>query len=229
MTRQCYRLAQYQLNIALSDGHWSADEVQVMEGNYFGKPSAVILDLDETVLDNSAYNARNIVDQQPYDLESWNAWCAEEKATIIPGAADFIKAAVALGVKVMFVTNRRDEVKTATINNLKKFGINANDDNVLTRNDDQGRGGDKVSRRGMVAKDYRILLLIGDNLSDICSEVEIPDNKLRNETANRKADFLGTRWIILPNPVYGSWERALPKEPKAALRVDRETQSSLGR
>jgi acid phosphatase len=66
------------------------------------------------------------------------------------------------------------------------------------------------------------LLLIGDNLSDICSEVEITDNKKRNETANRKADFLGTRWIVLPNPVYGSWEQSLPKNLENALRLERD-------
>jgi acid phosphatase len=223
LTRQCYRLAQYQMNLAIQDGHWSADEVQMIAGDYLGKPPAVILDVDETVLDNSAYNARNIVDDEPYATESWNAWCQEERATLIPGAQDFLRSADALGVKVFFVTNRRDEVKKATIANLQRLGVRADDQNVLTRNDDDGRGGDKVSRRAAVAKDYRIVLLIGDNLSDICSEVEISDNELRNATANRKADFLGTRWIILPNPVYGSWERALPKDPRAALRLERES------
>jgi 5'-nucleotidase (lipoprotein e(P4) family) len=222
LARQSYRLAQYQMNIGLSDGHWSADEVQVAEGGYFGKPAAVILDLDETVLDNSAYNARNIIEKTEYTQENWNAWCNEEKARLIPGACDFLKAANALGVKVFFITNRRDEVKAATINNLKMLGICADEHNVLTRNDAAGRGGDKLSRRAMVARGHRIILLIGDNLSDICSEMEVADHVLRSATANRKADFLGTRWIVLPNPIYGSWERALPKGPASALRTDRD-------
>ncbi len=226
LTRQTYRLAQYQMNIGLNDGHWSADEVQVAEGGYFGKPPAIILDLDETVLDNSAYNARNIIEKTEYTQENWNAWCNEEKARLIPGASDFLKAANALGVKVFFVTNRRDEVKPATINNLIKLGICVDEKMVLTRNDDAGRGGDKISRRALVARDHRIVLLIGDNLSDICSEMEIADNKLRSETANRKADFLGTRWIVLPNPIYGSWERALPNAPESALRTDRDPVTS---
>jgi acid phosphatase len=222
LTRQSYRLAQYQLNIALGDAHWTADEFQLSEGEYTGKPPAVILDIDETVLDNSPYNARNIADGLEYSQESWNQWCVEEKAVPIPGAIDFLNAAEALGVTVFFVTNRREEVKVATINNLKKFGINASEANVLCRNDAAGWGGDKISRRARVARDYRILLLIGDNLSDICSEVEITDNKKRNETANRKADFLGTRWIVLPNPVYGSWEQSLPKNLENALRLERD-------
>lgn len=219
LTRQCYRLAQYQMSLALNDGHWSADEVQVADGNYSTKPPAVVLDLDETVLDNSPYNARNIVGQLPYTLESWNLWCQEEKATLIPGALEFIKAARGLGVEVFFVTNRRDDVSAATINNLKKLGIETAPERVLARNDDQGRGGDKISRRALVAKEFRILLLIGDNLSDVCSDMEVTDNELRNQTAHRKADYLGTRWIILPNPIYGSWERALPEIPQNALRL----------
>jgi acid phosphatase len=222
LARQCYRLAQNQMNIGLNDGHWSADEVQVAEGGYFCKHPAVILDLDETVLDNSAYNARNIIEKTEYTQENWNTWCNEERAQLIPGACDFLKAANAMGVTVFFITNRRDEVKAATINNLKKLGVCADENNVLTRNDAEGRGGDKLSRRAMVARNHRIILLIGDNLSDICSEMEVTDHALRNATANRKADFLGTRWIVLPNPIYGSWERALPKAPASALRTDRD-------
>ncbi|MEZ6096272.1 MAG: HAD family acid phosphatase [Pirellulaceae bacterium] len=228
LTRQTYRMALTQLNAGLMDRQWTADEVQLMNGNYQDKSPAIILDLDETVLDNSAYNARNVIDCKPYDLETWNAWCHEQKAVAIPGAIEFIEAARRMGVEVFFVTNRRDEVKESTIGNLKKLGVDASDSNVLTRNDDEGRGGDKVSRRSTIAEQHRIVLLIGDNLSDICSEVEISDNDLRNETANRKADYLGSRWILLPNPVYGSWERSM--HPGAdGLRLDREAVSVDGK
>jgi len=140
----------------------------------------------------------------------------------IPGAKEFLSKANALGVKVFFVTNRRDEVKQATIQNLNALdlGVPASADNVLTRNDDQGRAGDKLSRRAMVAKDFRIVLLIGDNLSDLCDGVEIQDLEARNEVAAKKEALLGSRWIVMPNPVYGSWERSIPAQTKG-LRLDR--------
>ena len=104
LTTQTYRLAKSQMLVALDDPKWSADEIQVTEGGYEQKPPAVILDVDETVLDNSAYNARNITKGRDYTTESWNAWCNEEKATAIPGAVEFIRAAQGLGVEVIFVT-----------------------------------------------------------------------------------------------------------------------------
>jgi acid phosphatase len=215
LTRQAYRLAEYQLEKSLQDKSWTADEVQLLSVGFSDLPPAVILDVDETVLDDSPYNARNITNGTPYDLPSWNRWCLEEKATPIPGALKFVKAAQKMEVKIFFVTNRRDLVKKATINNLKKYGFPARESNVLTRNDDAGRQGDKLSRRAMVAKDHRIVLLIGDNLSDICSEMDNRDQKTRNAIAELKNKALGTRWIVLPNPVYGGWERALANGKKS--------------
>ena len=212
---QTYRMALAQLYVGMQDRKWSADEVQVVEGGYEDKPPAVILDCDETVLDNSAYNARNILWNKPYTTASWNAWCQERKADAIPGALEFVKRAEALGVKIFFVTNRRDVVKEATIKNLNALGFPADESTVLTKNADLGRGDDKVSRRAMVAKNHRIVLLIGDSMSDLCTGMDVPNTKRRNEIAAEKTAMLGSRWIMMPNPVYGSWQRALPTAEKA--------------
>lgn len=213
LTRQCYRLAERQLLAGLQDPQWTADEAQLAADDFQSKPPAVILDLDETVLDNASYNARNIVTGQPYSTETWNQWCLEEKAGAIAGARRFLMRAQQLGVTVYFVTNRRDEVKEATINNLNRLqlGIVAEPGNVLTRNDQLGRGGDKLSRRATVAQKHRILLLIGDNLSDLGSQLDASDQSIRNQTAEEKIEALGSRWIVMPNPVYGAWERCLPE------------------
>ena len=80
LTDQIYRMALSQLVVGLQDRKWSADEVQVVEGGFENKPPAIILDCDETVLDNSAYNARNIIAKKPYSTDSWNAWCQEGQA-----------------------------------------------------------------------------------------------------------------------------------------------------
>ena len=218
-SEQAYRYAQKQLHSALADPNWTADEVQQSADDYQNKLPAVILDLDETVLDNSAYNARGIVAGTDYDLESWNEWCLEEKALAVAGAAGFIARARALGIKVFFVTNRRDIVKTATINNLNNLGIPATANEVMTRNDDQGRGGDKISRRALVANDHRILLLIGDNMHDMCSGMNTTDRDRRNRIAVEKSAQFAGRWIVIPNPMYGGWERALGRRP---LRLQTE-------
>ncbi|MEM1070727.1 MAG: HAD family acid phosphatase [Planctomycetota bacterium] len=220
LTEQTYRGALHQLQVGLQDLHWSADEVQLSTGGFQNMKPAVILDCDETVLDNSAYNARNIVDGKKYTTESWNAWCQEGKAKSVPGALEFVKAAKGLGVSIYFITNRRDVVKDATIKNLKDLGFPASEETVLTKNADKGRGDDKLSRRAMVAKDHRIILLIGDSMGDLCSGMETLNSDERNELASEKQKMLGSRWIMLPNPVYGGWQRALP-EGQQSLRLSR--------
>lgn len=215
LARQTYGLALTQLSVGVQDRKWSADEVQVADGGFEDKTPAVILDCDETVLDNSFYNARNVVTGKQYDRDAWNDWCVEGRAEAVPGALEFIKAAEGLGVKIFYITNRQDVVKDVTIKNLNKLGFKCDEHNVFTKNEAEGRGHDKVSRRAMVAKDHRIVLLIGDNMGDLCSGMSVPNTKRRNEVALEKSEMLGSRWIMIPNPVYGSWQRSLPEGDKA--------------
>jgi 5'-nucleotidase (lipoprotein e(P4) family) len=215
LAEQTFRMALSQLQVGIKDKTWSADEVQVAEGGFEDKPPAVILDCDETLLDNSAYNARNVLEKKPYSTASWNAWCQDGKADAVPGAVDFVKRADALGAKIFYITNRRDVVKAATIRNLRELGFPADETTVLTKNDDLGRGDDKISRRAMVAKDHRIVLLIGDSMSDLCSGMDVTNTQQRNKIATEKSRLLGKRWIMLPNPVYGGWQRALPAAEEA--------------
>jgi len=217
LTRQAYRYAGDQLHKGLKDMNWSADEVQLQEGRFQGKKPAVILDVDETVLDNSPFNARNIVQGTVFNLENWNAWAHEEKARAVAGALEFITMAKKQGVEIFYVTNRRDGMRVATINNLKALGFPVTQAHLLTRNDKAGHGGDKVSRRAMVAVKHRIVLLIGDNMADVCSKMDNTDSNERNRIAMDSGQRLESRWIILPNPVYGGWERALKKASGSGL------------
>ncbi|QDT10395.1 5'-nucleotidase, lipoprotein e(P4) family [Planctomycetes bacterium K23_9] len=217
---QAYQLALLQLRQGLLDVRWTADEVQIVDGGFQAKPPAVILDVDETVLDNSAFNARNILSGKPYAMSTWNAWCNESKAGVIPGSLEFVRAAKRLGVEVFYITNRRDEVKPATLENLQRWGFPVTEHTLMTQNSKDNRDGRKTTRRAAVAKDYRIVLLVGDNLSDMCTEVEVRDTQQRNDVARTKTAVLGSRWILIPNPVYGAWERALPKDA-TALNIER--------
>jgi acid phosphatase len=208
VTTQSYRLATLMLDRALADRTWTAALEQT--GDYGTKPTAVILDVDETVLDNSESEERNVREGTAYSETGWAAWCNERKATPIPGALEFTRAAAAKGVAVFYVTNRDRALEQATRDNLAKYGfpLDPARDTVLTRAErPEWSSSDKSSRRAMVAQDFRILLLVGDDFGDFVAGA-------RGTLAARKAldeanaEMWGVRWIALPNPLYGSWKTA---------------------
>lgn len=207
--RQAYVLAEMMLDVALADPTWSALTEQ--EGADFADlPPAVILDVDETVLDNSPNQARQVLDDRDFTTETWHEWVREERAGTVPGALAFVRAATARGIRVFYVTNRRHQVEEPTRRNLaaRGFPLDAAVDTVLTRGERPDWGGDKGSRRAHVAVDHRVLLQIGDNLGDFVSGVNV-DRAARQALVERYADHWGQRWIMLPNPQYGSWDGAL--------------------
>jgi len=211
VTRTAYRAASVMMKNALRDSSWTAALVQAQKApsSYRDKPPAVVLDVDETVLDNSPYQARLIKNDDFYSAESWNDWCRERKATAVPGAHEFAVQADSMGVQVIYLTNRDAKVETATRENLRQKGFPVEDapDAVLTQGEKPGWE-PKAPRRAWVAERYRILLLVGDNVGDFITQ---PDTTLaaRDKAADRYQQFWGTRWIVLPNPQYGSWESAL--------------------
>lgn len=207
-TMQAYRLARMQLDAALRDPSWTAATEQ--EGNASSLPPAVIVDLDETVLDNSAFQARQVQDGSAYSEDAWNRWVEERKAGAIPGAIEFLTYATSRGVTPFYVTNRDRNVEDATRDVMVKLGVpvTSERDTVLTRHENGWDGSDKSSRRQSVAANYRVLLLIGDNFEDFVSgtRASIADRAAMME---KYEAFWGRKWIVLPNPTYGSWESAL--------------------
>jgi 5'-nucleotidase (lipoprotein e(P4) family) len=205
---QAYRLAQLQLDAALRDPAWSAAIEQT--GDASSLPPAVILDLDETVLDNSAFQARAVQETSTYSDDAWNRWAEERKAGAIPGAIEFLTYAKRRGVTPFYVTNRDHQVEDATRDVLARLGVpvTVERDAVLTRHENGWDASDKSSRRQSVAENYRVLLLIGDNLEDFVAGARgsVVD---RTALMQKYESFWGRKWIVLPNPTYGSWETAL--------------------
>ena len=204
-----YKAAEYQLESAVKDVSYSAAIEQTKD--FSGKPPAVILDVDQTVLDNIPFQARKIMDRSFYP-DGWDEWCMEEKATYIPGVEDFLARAAELGVEVFFVTNRTANLEEATKNNLEKLGFKfaKKIDQLLMRYEREEWGSNKNTRRQHVAKDYRIVMMIGDNLGDFVDDEEnssSPD--IRMAAAKRYYDMWGKYWFMLANPTYGDWENAL--------------------
>lgn len=216
---QAYRLAQLQLDTALADPTWTAAIEQ--QGDASRLPPAVVVDVDETVLDNSYYQARMIRDNTLYSSKTWDPWVMEGKATAIPGAREFAEYAVSKGVTVFYVTNRTANLEEATRANLEAegFPVATSVDVVLTRGErPEWSASPKGPRRAHIAASYRILLLIGDDLGDFV--VDPSGTPEQRETGTRPQEgWWGRRWIMLPNPTYGSWERAIlgdAKDPNGA-------------
>lgn len=218
---QAYRFAQRQLDEAMKDPSWTAAIEQ--RGDVATLPPAVVLDIDETVLDNSPFQARGVRDNTAYSEDAWNAWVAESSATAIPGAKAFTQYAAQQGVAVFFITNRMATVEAPTRANLlaRGFSLPADVDTVLTRGErPEWQASAKGARRAHVARHYRILLLVGDDLGDFVVDPSGTPAERQTRTAPN-ADWWGHRWIIIPNPTYGSWERALiggAKNPVDAKR-----------
>jgi len=197
--------AQVVLDQALNDKSWSAALEQ--SGGFENLPPAVILDLDETVLDNSPAQAQLVQEDTIYGQEMWSAWVEQKAATAIPGAQSFIATAEKKGVRVFFITNRTAAEQRATLENLAALGIRASDDTVLCPGEN-GWTSDKTARRIEIAKSYRVLLLVGDDMNDfINTGMLTPADRVA--LAKQHGDRWGKSWILLPNAMYGSWERAV--------------------
>ena len=169
-------------------------------------PRAVVVDIDETVLDNSPAQAFNVRNRLPFDLKNWYAWGEMRKAKAIPGAAAFLNYANKKGVKVFYVSNRDEVQKQTTIDNLKSVGFpDATFETVRLRQKDST----KEPRRQAIAEKYRIVLLIGDNLDDLSNVYEKKSVDARFAEVDKTREMFGHKYIVLPNAMYGTWENAI--------------------
>jgi len=180
---------------------------QAVAVNNGQKKLAVVVDIDETMVDNSFYEAQNVLGNFGYP-ERWSEWIDKASATAIPGAVDFMKYAVSKGVDVFYISNRKIAEKDATVKNMRSLGFPMIDDDHLLLRD---KTSSKNERRDKVAATHEIILLIGDNMNDFGG---IYENKTVVDrfavTDDNKTEF-GKRFIVLPNPMYGDWESAVLK------------------
>jgi 5'-nucleotidase (lipoprotein e(P4) family) len=203
-----YALARMRLDEALADPtHTAAPAEQT--GDFKDLPPAVILDVDETVLDTSLYQAWTVVDGQSFSPKTWTPFVNSKTSRPIPGAVEFTRYADGKGVKVFYVTNRTAEEEPATRENMAALGfpMGGNVDTLLTAKEQPDWGSAKSTRRAAIAKDYRILLLVGDNLGDF-SDGYKGDEAARLKVYEENADRWGKDWIVIANPTYGSFESA---------------------
>ena len=217
-TLAVFRAATARLAAARKATHETASLEQAEQGGFTRKPPAIVLDVDETVVDNSPYEAWRIRAGKPYDSASWAAWVASAQATAIPGAPEFIDRARTLGFRVVFITNRTCPAngpygpdglhaacpqKAQTLANLARvLGRPVAPGDLMLRGDRaEWAESDKSARRLAVARTHRVAMLVGDDLNDFVPRAKY----VQQDHAKR----WGLTWVPIPNPTYGSWGDAL--------------------
>lgn len=233
-----YRAAGTALAEGLADPAWSAEPAQT--GDFSALPPAVVMDIDETVLDNSAPQTRLILGEtcRAEFEEVWDAWLAERAAPAIPGARAFIRLARGLRdsggnpVRIFFVTNRECRKRSGntadcpqqddTAANLEALGLGAETlpDDLMIRNERADWASEKLSRRLEIAKTHRIVLNVGDDFGDFLPDVKRQTTAERERARCTHRARWGRQWFMIPNPMYGSWQAALGTDLEAALAAD---------
>ncbi len=191
LTYQAFNLAKLQLDKI----------IEVEKENE--KPLAIITDIDETVLDNSPFFAKSIELDEGFNKQRWMEWGKKVDAIPVPGALDFFKYAVSKNIEIFYISNRYDTQLNETIENLYKTGFPVtNKQHVLLKTNSS----EKQPRRDKVLENYKVVMLLGDNLSDFLSAFRSDSIKERNQLVDDLKEEFGRRFIVFPNPVYGDWE-----------------------
>ncbi len=164
---------------------------------------AIVTDLDETVVNNSPYNAKMIVLDEPYKKQRWIEWGNEISAKAVPGSVDFFKYAASLGVEIFYISNRYPEQLNVTIENLENLDLPFVDSaHVMLRNQSSG----KLERRDKVEGTHKIIMLLGDNLADFSELFENQNSETRHDLVDSLRSQFGARYIVIPNVMYGDWQ-----------------------
>jgi acid phosphatase len=203
-----FALARIRLDQALADKNWTAAPKE-QTGSYQLLPPAIIADIDETLLDNSGYQAWMVLKDTTFEPRTWTAFVDSVSSTPIAGALDFIKYAHSKGVKIFYISNRTREEEEGTRKNLEKFGFPLDDkiDTVLTARERPDWTSAKGTRRAHVAAGYRVLLNLGDNFGDFVDEYRGSEAE-RLKVYEEHRDRWGREWIMIGNAAYGSFESA---------------------
>ena len=188
LSYQAYNLAKFRLDEKLN--------------SEFNKRPAIVIDLDETVLNNLPYNEMLIDSSEVFTQESWSKWVNKKIAAKIPGSLEFINYAKSKNVKIVYISNRRVENYDPTKENLINLGYPFDEDTLMLLRDETG---DKTARRSTL-NDYEIIMLLGDNLADFSSVFYKKSNNERIQSVDSLSKMFGDKFIIFPNLIYGDWE-----------------------
>jgi acid phosphatase len=233
ITRQTFVAATRQLSAAIASPTWTAivSDGSSPSTQQSRRPVCVIMDVDETVLDNSAYQQELILNNRSFSGESWSRFVNSKVSPAVPGAKSFVDTCRRMGVAVFFVTNRDFSLEPATRENLISEGLlrPSDPDVILSKNERPEWTSGKSVRRNSIAASYRVLMLVGDDLNDFLF-VKKSNLQQRTQLAEKHQRYWGERWFMLPNPDYGSWEMAVTSGSKnsTAAEKTRQKMKTLG-
>ncbi|WP_110657106.1 HAD family acid phosphatase [Salinicola halimionae] len=165
---------------------------------------AIMTDLDETVIDNSALLVRDM--QACHDFTGWDTWKVWEREghpRLIPGARAFLNYADANGVTIFYVSDRYQENKASTLDTLAALRLPQVDETHVRL-----LGPSKGERRAAIERDYDLILQLGDSLADFSSDFHHADLKDQHRRVAEDSAHFGEDWIMFPNASYGSWSDA---------------------
>ena len=190
----------------------------------FNSNDVVVMDVDETVLDNSQYQRERESAGLGYSSESWNAWVVRKEAPLVPGVSNFIQRVIERGGKIALVTNRDKSLDNHTWENLLALGLPLTPENACmlgrTPADKAAMGqegiiNDKDLRRLSVKKGtvncsistnqkawstpHNIVMQVGDNIEDFANTTQ------ESADVDELLPHIGKTLFLLPNPMYGSW------------------------
>lgn len=182
------------------------------------KPQAVVVDLDETMIDNSPFQGKMIESGKSFTANLWNEWTSLAKANAMPGAVDFTHFCDSLGVNVIYISNRNVSELKSTMLNMSQLGFAfVSDENYLLKDTMSG----KEPRRQKISEKYDIILLLGDNLNDFSEVFENRGDDWGVSLVNEYKDKFGRRFIVFPNPMYGDWEKNIYNHKRNLSEVER--------
>ncbi|HRH39573.1 MAG TPA: HAD family acid phosphatase, partial [Flavobacteriales bacterium] len=214
--QQSYEYASWKLEAQLET---IEEEKQMVDSTEWDRrPLAIIVDIDETVLDNSPYQVSAVRNGKTFDAEAWKAWTDKASAKACPGARDFLLAARDGGYEVFYITNRDQCGRASTLKNLQDVGFPNADDLHLLLMDGTS---DKTARRAQVASTHAVLLLVGDQLRDF--DERFKDRSVNNgkNVVDAMSDSLSQYFILLPNPMYGTYRDAIQGKGTDAEKLAR--------
>lgn len=194
------------------------------------KPLAIIADLDETVLDNSAYFAERIGTKKPYSYDSWEKYITKNLERPLPGSREFFAKAEEMGIEIYYISNRPESGLEGTLETLQNLGYPSADPDHVRLSGGDGES-DKTERRSQVMQTHHVVLFLGDNLSDFSRDFNHRESReAMAATIERFADSISNYFVIFPNPVYGDWEKQISPRwnnlnPEEKVKIKRKVGS----
>ena len=177
------------------------------------KPKAVILDLDETCLSTAPFQGYEILnDNDGFQYSIWNKWVNEKKDTAIPGSVEFTQQAAKDGVQVFYVSGRSQNELKPTVEEMTKLGFaQANEPGHVILLP-PGQSG-KQPTFDEIEKNYDVVMFVGDQLSDMGNLFHGNSAEEKQQVTEYKNDW-GSKFIAIPNPIYGNYIGALDNDKK---------------